>query len=292
MMNFLIPATAVAAIWGATPAIAQTVPSIDTEDATLGSADVGSPGRVHPMLAFDLRNGDFARGDYDDDRADLGRLPIHAQVGVAIDLGRDADGRATSWFVLRSSNGFHAPSADERTSPRSWYESNNLAALVFTAAAGVRTAAIYTIKASPNGVAATTHEASVSLAYDGKDGFGALSPTVAATVRPKGAGGVYTQAGLSPDWDLGTGDDAPTLSLPLALGVGWGGFYGAGSANRVYGSAGLALEQPFRMGDTRWSARAEALALIRDDRLAAMSGPRGETGTVVPLITLAVSMAY
>lgn len=288
-------ATLIAALLAAVPvatASAQSVPTIDTEDATLGSADIASSGRVHPQAALDLRNGDYARGAYDDDRADLGRLPVHAQIGVAVDLFRDAAGTATSWLVLRSSNGFHAPRASDSSAPRSWYESNNLAALVFTPAKGLRSAAVYTIKASPNGSSETTHEASLSFAYDGKDAIGTLSPTFVATIRPRGDHGVFTQIGIEPGIALSSADDAPVLSLPIAGGIGWRGFYGTGSGDRGYASGGAAIEQPFTLGTTRWSARAEAVALVRDDRLARASGPEGDTATVVPLVTLSVSMAY
>jgi hypothetical protein len=274
-----------------TGAAAQTAPTIDTEDATLGSATVGE-GWIHPMLAFDARNGDFARGNYDDDRADLGRLPGHAQVGAAIDLFRAPDGEAIGWLVLRSSNGFHTPHAQERAAPRAWYESNNLAALVVTPLKGLRAAAVYTIKTSPNGVSATTHEASLSLAYAGADGLGKLSPTFVVTTRTKGDHGVYTQAAIEPGFDLGNGERAPKLSLPIAVGTGWRGFYAADSGNRVFASAGAALEKPFLLGATHGTMRWEALALIRDDRLAALSGPDGETATIVPLVTWSVSVAY
>ena len=273
-------------------ASAQTIPTIDTEDATLGSATTSSGGRFHPLIAFDIRNGDFVRGDYDDDRADLGRLPVHAQIGLAVELTHRADGEATSWLLVRSSNGFHAPNDGEITTPRSWYESNNLAALVFTPAKGLRAAAVYTIKTSPNGVSATTHEASLSIAHDGTDVVGALSPTLVATIRPKGDKGVFTQAGIEPGFALSSREDGPKLSLPLAIGVGWAGFYGARSGDRKLLSAGLAIKQPFALGDMRWSARLAAVALIRDSRLAALSGPNGETGTVVPLVTMSVSIAY
>ena len=273
-------------------ASAQTIPTIDTEDATLGSATTSSSGRFHPLVAFDIRNGDFARGDYDDDRADLDRLPVHAQIGLVVELTHRLDGEATSWLLLRSSNGFHAPDDGEVTAPRSWYESNNLAALVFTPTKGLRTAAVYTIKTSPNGVSATTHEASLSLAYAGTDAMGALSPTLVATIRPKGNDGVFTQAGIEPGVALSSRQDGPKLSLPLAVGVGWAGFYGVGSGDRRFLSAGLAIKQPFGLGDTHWSAHLAAVALIRDRRLAALSGPDGETATVVPLVTISVSMAY
>ena len=273
-------------------ASAQSVPTIDTEDATLGSAKLSEGGDLHPQLAFDVRNGDFARGNYDDDRADLDRLPVHAQLGIAIDLSHGSDGVATSWLVLRSSNGFHAPSAGEMSTPRIWYESNNLAALVFTPVKGLRVAGVYTIKTSPNGVSATTHEASLSLAYDGDDVVGKLSPTFAVTMRPKGDNGVVTLAAIEPSFDLSEREEGSKFSIPVAIGRGWGGFYRSGSGSRSYLSAGAALEQPFLLGTMQWSTRLEALAVVRDDRLAALSGPRGETGTVVPLITWSVSSAY
>jgi hypothetical protein len=281
-----------AAMSGSAVASAQSVPTIDTEDATLGSATTAGHGRVHPMLAFDGRNGDFARGNYDDDRADLNRLPVHAQVGVAIDLWHGGDGQPVGWLVLRSSNGFHAPAVREATAPRAWYESNTLAALVFTPAKGLRAAAVYTVKASPNGVSATTHEASLSFAYDGDDAVGSLAPTFAVTTRSKGASGVYTQVGIEPGFALGSGDGAAKVSTPLAVGVGWRGFYGRNCKDRMFASAGAALEQPFSLGSTHATMRWEALALIRDNRLAALSGPDGETATVVPLVTWSVSVAY
>jgi hypothetical protein len=274
-----------------TGAAAQTVPTIDTEDATLGSATAGEVW-IHPMLAFDARNGDFARGNYDDDRADLGRLPVHAQVGAAIDLFRGSDGKAAGWLVLRSSNGFHTPHTDESETPRAWYESNNLAALVVTPLKGLRTAVVYTIKTSPNGVSATTHEASLSLAYAGDDDLGKLSPTFVVTTRTRGDRGIYTQAAIEPGFDLGNGERAPRLSLPIAVGTGWHGFYDTDSGNRVFATAGAALEKPFLLGATHGTMRWEALALVRDDRLAALSGPDGETATVVPLVTWSLSVAY
>lgn len=274
------------------PAAAQTIPTVNTEDATLGSDDVSSSGRIHPSFGVDIRNGDFARGNYDDDPASLDRLPVHVQLGLAADLHHDADGKADTWFVARSSNGFHAPSDAEATSPRAWYESNNLVALVATPTKGLHAAAIYTIKTSPNGVSSTTHEASLSFAYEGKSGLGTLQPTFAVTVRPKGNHGLYTQAGIEPSLPLGSGEGAARLSLPASIGVGWGGFYQSGSGDRLFGNAGLAVSKPFTVGAIHWSARAEVLALIRDERLRRLSGPEGETGTVVPVATIGISLAY
>ncbi len=279
------------AMMSASPAVGQVVPTVDTEDATLGSSDVGN-GRIHPVISIDLRNGDFARGNYDDDRADLSRLPAHIEIGVGAELHHDLQGEADTWIVLQSSNGFHAPSSHERTSPRSFYESNNLIALVTTPTKGVHAAAVYTIKASPNGVADTTHEASISLAYEADHGVGLARPVFVATIRPKGDHGVYTQAGIEPSFALGSADDMPSVSIPLAVGIGWGGFYGAGSGDRMFGQAGVALSQPFTLGMTKWTARAEMVALIRDDRLRMLSGPKGETGTVVPLGTVMLTLAY
>jgi hypothetical protein len=277
------------ALIAATPAASQSVPTIDTEDVTLGSSSVGT-GSIHPAFGVDVRNGDFARGNYDDDAADLDRLPVHVQVGVAADLHYDAAGQADVWLVIRSSNGIHSALSDERTSPRGWYESNNLVGLVVAPAAGLRAGIVYTIKASPNGVSDTTHEASMTTSYDGKDAIGWLHPNFAATVRPKGTHGLFTQLGVAPEIALGTSEYAPTLSLPAVIGIGWGGFYDAGSGDQLYGNAGLAIGQPVRLGNLHASLRAEMLALFRDDRLRRLSGPLGETGAVVPLATLSLNI--
>jgi hypothetical protein len=90
----------------APPASAQTVPFIDTEDATLSEVDVGD-GAVHPIVSFDVRNGDYARGAYDDDDAGLGRVPVHVAIGGAAastrrDPTRDPD-RAVGMRAIRSS---------------------------------------------------------------------------------------------------------------------------------------------------------------------------------------------
>ena len=293
-MRSLLFATTLAS--GLLPAVAanadaRSVPSIESEDASLGSVDVSeASGRFHPQLGLDVRNGDFSRGNYDDDAANLDRIPLHAQVGFALDLHQAAGGSTDAWLVFSSSNGFHTPSSDERVSPRRWYESNNLLGLVVSPTEGLRVGFVYTVKTSPNDVAATTQEASLALAYQADSGLGAWRPGLAVTTRTQGDGGLYTQGSLEPGLDLSP--NGLRLSFPSALGVGWNGFYGPDSGDRLYARTGLALEQPFRWGETRWSARAEALALYRDGALRELSGPDGETDGVVPQVTLSLSMAY
>ncbi|MDR6233662.1 hypothetical protein [Pseudomonas oryzihabitans] len=293
-MRSLLFATTLAS--GLLPAVAanadaRSVPSIESEDASLGSVDVSeASGRFHPQLGLDVRNGDFSRGNYDDDAANLDRIPLHAQVGFALDLHQAPGGATDAWLVFSSSNGFHTPSHDERVSPRRWYESNNLLGLVVSPMAGLRVGFVYTVKTSPNDVAATTQEASLALAYQADSGLGAWRPGLAVTTRTQGDGGLYTQGSLEPGLDLSP--NGLRLSFPSALGVGWNGFYGPDSGDRLYARTGLALEQPFRWGETRWSARAEALALYRDGALRELSGPEGETDSLVPQVTLSLSMAY
>lgn len=277
----------------AAPAGAQSVPTVDTEDSELGDAAVGG-GRLHPTVAADVRNGDFVRGGYDDDGADLGRVPVHLQIGLGFELSRDRRNRPDLWLVARSSNGFHAPRPGE-TSPRSWYESNNNLALVAALADGLRGGLAYAVKTSPNGISDTTNEVSATFAYRQDSGVGALNPTFVATVRSKGDDGLDTQAGIEPSFDLGEGEDAPAISIPAHLGVGWDGFYGPATGRVTWGNVGLAYSHPVRMGDTRWSLRAEALALFRDDtlrRLGRASSREAETSAVVPFVTLAMSLAY
>jgi hypothetical protein len=269
---------------------ARTVPTIDTEDADLGSQEVAA-GRFHPILGFDVRNGDFARGSYDDDAASLDRVPVHAQLGFGWELHRGATGDADAWLVGTSSNGFHSPASYETASPRAWYESNNLLGVVVQPAKGLRAGAAYTIKTSPNGVSATTHEASLTFAYEGKHGLGMLHPSFAATVRPKGGHGVFTQIGIEPGFALSAGENAAQLSVPLRFGVGWRGFYEAGTGDVTYGSAGLALSKPVSLGATRWRLHAEALAVVRDGTLRRLGGADAETSAVVPLVTVGAALA-
>ncbi|RYD24701.1 MAG: hypothetical protein EOP89_10840 [Lysobacteraceae bacterium] len=113
----LMVLAATLALVAASPASSQTVPFIDTEDATLSEVDVGG-GSVHPIVSFDVRNGDYARGAYDDDAAGLGRVPVHVSVGAAAVLKRGADGQGTLFLVGQSSNGF-SPRYGGRKSLRS-----------------------------------------------------------------------------------------------------------------------------------------------------------------------------
>lgn len=272
-------------------AIAQTVPFADTEDATLSDVDVG-PGRSHPVLTLDVRNGDYARGAYDDDDADLARVPVHIALGGAITLSGGRAGERGLFLIGQSSNGFHSPASDERASPRAWYESNNLVGLVWRSSGGLSTGVTYTIKTSPNGVAATTHEASLTALYAGDGVLGKLAPRVAVTRRTRGDGGWYSIAGLSPSIDLSQRDDGPTLSLPVMVGIGWHGFYGGGTGTRAYGSGGATFEQPLKLGRVKASLQIEALALIRDDRLRWLDAPGGITATVVPYATVALKTAW
>lgn len=270
---------------------AQKMPMSDTEDASIGSISVGN-GRFHPVLSFDVRNGDFVRGSYDDDAANLDRLPVHLQLGVGLELHRDTQGKADVWLEVRSSNGFHSPIADERASPRGWYESNNLVGLVAALAPGLNGALTYTIKASPNGIADTTHEVSTAFAYAADRGIGMLRPGFVATIRTKGGGGPYAQVTIEPEIALTDASDGPTLSVPAVFGVGIGGFYEEGSGTAVYGSAGVAYSHPFTLGNTNLSARAEVLALVRDDRLRRLGDPLANKGTIQPYATVGLTLAY
>jgi len=282
------------ALWFvAAPALAQSIPFADTEDATLSEVDIGKRGGDwHPVVSFDLRNGDYARGAFDDDAAALGRLPVHVSFGGAVVVHRQADGVGTLFVIGQSSNGFHAPRREERTRPRAWYESNNLLGVAWRPGEGLTAAATYTIKASPNGVASTTHEASLTMLYTADEGLGRLKPRAAVTRRTQGDGGVYTIAGIAPSFDLSNREGGPTLSLPVTVGVGWHGFYAADSGDRVYGNGGIALAQPVRIAGAAATLQAEILALVRDDRLRRLDAPGGTTATLVPYATVSLALAW
>lgn len=288
---FWIAAAAAAIATGATQASAQTVPFIDTEDATLSEVEVGD-GDLHPIVSFDVRNGDYARGAYDDDDAGLGRVPVHVTIGGAVVLDRRADGQASLFLTGQSSNGFHAPRAGETKRPRSWYESNNILGLAWRPVDCLTAAVAYTIKTSPNGVADTTHEASATFLYAGKDILGRLTPRFAVTRRTRGDGGFYTIAGIAPEFPLTAGDDGPTLTVPVTVGTGWRGFYEAGSGDRMFGSAGLSVAQPLTVGGAKASLQGEILAVARDARLRPLDAPDGTTAAIVPLATISLTMAW
>ncbi|WP_233150648.1 hypothetical protein [Sphingomonas mollis] len=276
-----------------TPASAQTIPFADTEDATLSEIDVGA-GIIHPVVSIDLRNGDYARGTYDDDNAGLGRAPFHFSVGGAVVLRRrvGGDGEGALFLIGQSSNGFHAPRPDERVSPRGWYESNNLLGIAWRPVKGVSAAATYTIKASPNAIAATSHEASLTFLYTADDRLGQLKPRLAVTRRTRGDGGFYTIGGIAPSFELSKRKNGPTLGLPATVGIGWNGFYAADSGTRAYGSGGISLSQPVSLGGAKATLQAELLALVRDDRLRRQDGPSGTTATLIPYATVSLAMAW
>jgi hypothetical protein len=273
------------------PATAQQVPTIDTEDASLGSASVGS-GRAHPSIGLDVRNGDFARGNFDDDAADLDRLPVHLQLGLTAELHRNAEDRPDVFLVITSSNGVHTPMSVERASPRAWYESNNAVALIVSPAKDLRTGIVYTIKTSPNGVSSTTHELSLTSALGGKSALGALSPTAIVTWRPKGGRGLFTQIGIEPSIPMTQHPDGPEISFPAVAGMAWDDFYDAGSGDALYGSVGAAYSHPFEAAGAKWQLRVDALAVLRNDRLRKLGGEDAEHSTVVPLVTIGIRLAY
>jgi hypothetical protein len=279
-----------AATLTAPPVIAQTIPFADTEDATLSEVEVGG-GDLHPIVMFDLRNGDYARGALDDDNAGLTRVPVHVALGGAAVVHRRVDGTARLFLIAQSSNGVHAPADDERARPRALYESNNLLGLAWRPVEGLNAAVTYTIKTSPNGVAPTTHEASITILYNADTGIGRLKPRAAVTRRTRGEGGFYTIAGIAPSVDLSRRENGPSLSVPVTIGMGWRGFYAADSGDRLFGSTGVSLSKPVRLGRANATLQAEMLALLRDDRLRRLDAPGGTTATVVPYATVSLSVA-
>lgn len=279
------------ALAAAVPAAAQTIPFADTEDATLSEIDVGD-GTFHPVLSIDVRNGDYARGAYDDDDAGFDQIPVHVSVGGAVVLARRRSGDGSLFAIGQSSNGFHGPRRDERTSPRAWYESNTLVGLAWRPAAGINAAATYTIKASPNGVAATTHEASLTFLYAAEDRVGRLKPRLAVTKRTQGDGGFYTIAGIAPSFDLSSRENGPSLGLPVTVGIGWNGFYGPDSGIRKYAGGGFSLAHPVVIGAAKATLQAEILGLLRDDRLRRLDAPAGTSAALVPQGTVSLTMAW
>lgn len=291
MMRVLAAASTVAAVTvcAAISASAQTMPTIDS-DAHLATASVGD-GSLHGVLDLSLQNGDFSRGAYDDDAANLHRLPAAAALTLGVDLHHDATGATDLWLEAASSNGFHSPIALEQTSPRAWYESNNLVALAYKPDKSVTAVIAYVVKTSPNGASPTTNEVSGAIGYQTDTGIGWLRPSVAVSAHAKGGTGVYTLFSIEPTIDLTADTNGPTLAIPARFGIGWGGFYKPGTGTATYGSVGLAYAYPFKLGSAHLKLHAQMLALIRDDTVRNIVEADSERSRVVPLGTLGFSVS-
>ena len=269
----------------------QNIPTSDTEDAELGSLPV-RPGRWHLFATVDVRNGDYARGSYDDDASGLHQVPIHAQLGLAINLHQKIDGSADAVLLVETNNGFHGPRVAETSTPRAWYESNNLLGIALRPLKDVTMAFSYTNKSSPNGVSGTTHEISGAFAYEGASALGQLHPTATITLRPAAGRGAYAQVGAEPSLKLSKSSSSGEISIPLHVGVGWGGFYETGTGTVTYGNIGLAFSQPFSPAGKRVRFRAEVLALIRDPTLRRLDGDQADHAAVVPLATISLATTF
>lgn len=281
---------AAAAALAACPAHAQDFPTIDA-DGQLGKAATGN-GDLHADFDLSLANGDFSRGSYDDDAASLDRLPVHGALTIGWTAHKSAAGDPDLWLEASTSNGLHSAQSIERTSPRAWYESNNLAAVFYKPNKATTTALAYVIKTSPNGISPTTHELTASLGYKTDGGIGRLQPSTAVSLHTKGGNGLYTLFGIAPSFDLGPGDSPPTIDIPVRLGVGWDDFYGPGSGTAMFASAGLAFNRPFAVGTSHWKFHAEALALLRDRTVRNLGEADAEHSAVVPLATMGVSLSF
>lgn len=292
MIRFFASAVAAAAIALGLPgaAVAQKMPTIDA-DGHLSNATVGN-GTFHAIIDLNLQNGDFSRGKYDDDAANLDRLPVGVGVTFGWQLHKNAAGTPDLWFEAGSANGFHSPIAIERDSPRAWYDNNNVLALLYKPSKAWTAAVSYAIKTSPNGVSPVSNELTTAFGYQTKAGLGMLRPSLAISFHTEGGSGVYSLFSIDPTFDLAARDDAPTISIPARFGIGWDDFYGAGTGTATYGSVGLAYAHPFKIGPAHMKFRAQALALIRDATVRRLGKADAEHSTVVPLVTLGVTMAY
>ena len=272
------------------PLNAKDFPTIDS-DGHLGKAATGD-GDLHMVVDVSVANGDFSRGAFDDDAASVDQLPMHGSATLAWTLHRDAASNPDLWIEASSANGFHSPVAIERTSPRAWYESNNLLAVLYKPNNTTNAALSYLIKTSPNGISPTSHELAASVGYATKNGIGSLAPSVVLSVHTRGGKGVYSLFSIDPNFKLAERDSSPTLSVPVRFGIGWDDFYGSGTGTAVYGSAGLAFARPFALGSTNGKIHAELLALFRDKTVRSLGKRDAENAAVVPLATIGISLSY
>lgn len=161
-----------------------------------------------------------------------------------------------------------------------WYEGDFYAGLAVGLDRRWSVSATYSYYASPNGFAALTEEAIVSLAFDDTDLWGeasaGLQPALTLGFETKGqldggAGrGTYVQVAIEPGFELGrvAGLDL-SLTLPVAFGFSLDDYYEDGNGrDRAFGfvdvGAVLSAPLPFvpaRMGPWTLSLSVHALAL-------------------------------
>lgn len=264
-------AAAAALAVAAGPALAQRGQEGETLVHVTPSGDVASTPKTHrgPFqfgAGVAVSNADYFRGRFDGVPDDFGELSIQPSIRGSLEFWREGDNTAS--FTVGSANSIWTEDVlPEDSTWGNWYESNNYAGIAGSFG-GFSTGFTYTRYGSPNDTFSTAHELALSAGYTdpllGLD----IDPkfTVAVPIHDEGRG-AFTKLqanALSLDSDaLGTG---MTFTVPVAVGVGWGDYYGPGSDITGYAKTGLDVGIP--LDDVgAWSLNAGVHAIAREDSL-------------------------
>lgn len=189
----------------------------------------------------------------------------------------------STWSSVHSHKG---PFAGATTS--SWYEFDYAAGITLQFGKLSVTPSFLAIL-SPNDSFADNYNANINISYDDSDLLGAFAMHPHVTVMfeldgKAGTGaeeGIYYEVGIAPSFQAGPA----TISIPLNVGLGSGGFYGnpvTGTGDDTYGffSAGVAAELPLHFLPEclgQWALKANVTYYNLGDNTAASGITNGIT---------------
>ena len=256
----------------ATPALAQQS-SEDSFVFVTPDADVADAPRTHDGMlqlggSLAVSNADYFRGRFDGVPDDFDELSVQPSARASLEFWRQGDNSAT--FTLGSSNSVWTEDVlPEDSTWGNWYESNNYAGLAATFG-GFQTGVTYTRYGSPNDTFDTAHELGASLGYgEPIAGLAGIDPTftVAVPVHDDGRGAFTKLSANAISLTSESLGADMTFTVPVAVGVGWGDYYGKGSGTAGYAETGLDVGLPLDQAG-RWSLNAGVHAIARQDDIA------------------------
>ena len=254
-------------------------------------------GKLHVTGEVGMETAGFFRGVFDDVPENLDAVEIGPTLRLTLELPSAGVVREPS-LTVGSGNNFWTddvlPTDDD--SLDDWFESDNFVGLAAGLGEDWQAALTYTHYGSPNDVSPTAEEVAVAAKYAGLSHGGvALAPQLKAAFPVDEGEGLFLQLSAAPALPGSRlfGTDV-SLSLPLTVGLGVADYYGPGTDEAAYLSAGAALSLPLPLPPHygSWAVGASASLLWREDDLADADPPVADGDNVVVIGGLAVTVAY
>jgi hypothetical protein len=250
-----------------------------------GRADepAAAPRRLSTRVSAAYTTAYVSRGRVLEDRGGIAQPDL--EVGLALHEGTGLLEKLSAfgglWASLHGDDRFAAPGS----STRAWYEFDSYAGVSAAFAGGLTSTLSYWSIVSPSDAFRNFQYVELKVGYDdgphwGTSGGFSISPSAKLIVpvhNTAGTGtrkGQYLELGVAPGYTLAAGSAYPVrLSVPVAVGLGFDGFYAkdadgvapyAPGASESFGfaSAGLAASVPLAFasdaGVGKWSLSASA----------------------------------